>query len=41
MNRRSFLLGSTAFAWPMIDVEKWAAPVPASGARKFWEWLAP
>ena len=28
------------YAWPMIDVEKWPTPVPANGARKFWEWRA-
>ena len=30
--------GEPMFAWPMIDVEKWGAPQPANGARRFWEW---
>lgn len=28
------------YAWPMIDVEKWGAPIAATGARQFWEWPA-
>lgn len=26
------------YAWPMLDIERWAAPVPAKGAQGFWEW---
>lgn len=26
------------YAWPMLDIERWDAPVPAKGAQGFWEW---
>lgn len=26
------------YAWPMLDIEKWPAPVLAKGAQGFWEW---
>lgn len=26
------------YAWPMIDPQPFAAPVPASGAQGFWNW---
>lgn len=32
--------GKPVFAWPMIDVEKWAQPIAAKGAQGFWEWRA-
>jgi hypothetical protein len=28
------------WGWPMLDVEKWAKPVPAKGAQGFWNWPA-
>lgn len=27
-----------AYAWPMIDVRKFAEPIPCKGAQGFWEW---
>ena len=29
------------YAWPMLDVDKWATPVPAKGSQGFWEWKEP
>lgn len=30
--------GRDRYAWPMLDIERWDAPVPAKGAQGFWEW---
>jgi hypothetical protein len=26
------------WAWPMLEVEHWAKPIPSKGAQGFWEW---
>lgn len=30
--------GKPCYAWPLLDVEKWPEPSPATGAQGFWEW---
>lgn len=30
--------GDFNWAWPMLDVELWSAPIPCSGQRGFWAW---
>jgi len=25
------------YGWPMLDIDKWAEPVPMKGAQGFWE----
>jgi hypothetical protein len=29
------------WAWPMLDIERFDAPVPAKGAQGFWNWEQP
>lgn len=30
--------GDFNWAWPMLEVEPWSAPIPCSGQRGFWAW---
>jgi hypothetical protein len=29
------------WGWPMLEVERWAEPVPARGKQGFWNWPTP
>lgn len=29
------------WGWPMLDVERWAEPIPMKGAQGFWNWPTP
>ena len=33
--------GHTNYGWPMLNVEVFATPLPARGARGLWPWTAP
>jgi hypothetical protein len=26
------------WAWPMLEIDRWAAPIPMKGAQGFWNW---
>lgn len=34
----SYRADHSIWAWPLIDVEPFEAPIPATGAQGFWEW---
>lgn len=29
------------WGWPMLDIERWDAPIPTKGAQGFWNWPGP